>query len=131
MNETELIRRAIAVAQRAYAPYSGYTVGAALLAEDSRVFAGCNVENASFGLTICAERNAIFHAVAEGCRSFQRLVVVTANGGSPCGACRQVMYELGPMEVVIAKLDGTVVVRTTAAELLPKAFGTDNAGPRG
>ncbi len=122
MDEAQLVREAIAVAQRAYAPYSRYLVGAALLAKDGRLFVGCNVENASYGLTVCAERNAIFHAVAEGCRQFDRLAVVTSDGGSPCGACRQVLHELGPMDVVIAKLDGTISLRTSTDELLPNAF---------
>ncbi|MEQ8768621.1 MAG: cytidine deaminase [Planctomycetota bacterium] len=123
MEEAVLVRRAIEAAGRAYAPYSRYSVGAALVGEDGRVFAGCNVENASYGLTICAERNAIFHAVAEGCRSFEKIIVVTKDGGSPCGACRQVLSEFGPMEVVLGRLDGEIMERTTSTELLPNAFG--------
>ncbi|MDR3248985.1 MAG: cytidine deaminase [Treponema sp.] len=96
----ELYALAAKAAEAAYAPYSKYRVGAALLGTDGRIFTGCNVENRSFGLTVCAERNAVFQGVAQGCRSFAALAIVTPDGkepGAPCGACRQVLSEfMGP-----------------------------------
>jgi cytidine deaminase len=113
------------VANRAYAPYSQFHVGAAVLTERGNVYPGCNVENASYGLTICAERSAIFAAVAaEGASMrIRAIAVVTAHGepASPCGACRQVMLEFNPDAVVIFQ-DGTGMVGTTVQELLPHGF---------
>ena len=111
----------------AYAPYSRFFVGAAVLARDGRVFAGCNVENASYGLCNCAERTALFTAVAAGCRpgDLTHLAVIgdTEDPISPCGACRQVMVELGGAELTViqANLSGAVI-QTTAADLLPNYF---------
>src|SRR4051794_26036738 len=103
----ELVERALQARQQAYAPYSRYLVGAALLAVDGMVIQGCNVENASYGATICAERVALTAAVAQGRREFIALAVATKNGGSPCGLCRQVMAELGPeMAVYITDEQG-------------------------
>jgi len=118
----ELVAHALSVRQKAYAPYSHYLVGAALLLADGSVMLGCNVENASYGATICAERVALTSAVAQGKQSFVALAVATKNGGSPCGICRQVMAELGPdMTVYIANEAGEF--RTTStAELLPDSF---------
>lgn len=118
----ELVAHALSVRQKAYAPYSHYLVGAALLLADGSVMLGCNVENASYGATICAERVALTSAVAQGKQSFVALAVATKNGGSPCGICRQVMAELGPdMTVYIANEAGEF--RTTStAELLPNSF---------
>src|SRR4051794_33319409 len=93
LNLNRLLRRALQVRERAYAPYSGYQVGAAIMSATGKIYTGCNVENASYGLTVCAERNAIFKAISEGEREFVAIAVVTANGGSPCGACRQVIFE--------------------------------------
>lgn len=113
--------------ESAYAPYSSFRVGAALLARDGRVFAGCNVENASYGLTNCAERTALFSGIAAGCRpgDFTHLVVIgdTEEPVAPCGACRQVMIELGGAQLVVVQtnLQG-VITQTTAAMLLPGAF---------
>lgn len=125
MQDDDLIRRADAVRANAWAPYSGYRVGAALLTESGEVFEGTNVENASYGLTICAERAAVFAAVAAGHRKFAALALVTDDGGSPCGACRQVLAEFAPdLRVVIAAADGTRR-ETTVASLLPDSFGLD------
>lgn len=122
MTEQELITQAIAAAKLAYAPYSRFLVGAALVAQDGRVFAGCNVENISYGLTICAERNAVFAAVAAGCRDFSKIVIATdtAEPASPCGACRQVLAEFNPdLEIVLATFQGKSV-RFRLSELLPR-----------
>jgi cytidine deaminase len=109
----------------AYVPYSHFAVGAALRAEDGTIYTGCNVENASFGLTICAERNAVVHAVAEGARYFDAVAVVTENGVTPCGACRQVLAEFGPhMTVVVADTAGNRRIYSLQ-DLLPGAFTPD------
>jgi cytidine deaminase len=123
-----LVMAASAARQAAYAPYSGFAVGAALLAADGTVYTGCNVENASYGLSVCAERNALFQAVARGVRHFTAVAVVTRNGVTPCGACRQVLAEFAPqMMVIVADLDGNRR-RYTLAELLPQAFGPEHLG---
>jgi len=111
-------------ADAAYAPYSHFHVGAALLTEDGRIFSGCNVENASFGLTICAERNALFAAVAAGARRFVALVVVTGNAQpvTPCGACRQVLHEFAPSFAVRCYGQAGDELITSCDELLPRAF---------
>jgi cytidine deaminase len=118
----ELLAAASAVREQAYAPYSQFRVGAALRAADGTIYTGCNVENASYGLTICAERNAIAHAVAAGAQTFLAVAVVTENGVMPCGACRQVLAEFGPeMTVIVADTRGNR--RSYAmSELLPAAF---------
>jgi cytidine deaminase len=123
----ELLAQAAAVLENAYSPYSNVRVGAALRAVDGRVFAGCNVENASFGLTICAERNALFAAVASGARDFEALAVVTDRdrGWMPCGACRQTLHELAPrLRILIRGRSGAHVV-TSLPDLLPDAFDPD------
>ncbi len=118
----ELIRQALQAYGRSYSPYSRFPVGAALLTHSGRVIAGCNIENASYGLTVCAERVAIWKAVSEGETEFAALAVVTTNAGSPCGACRQVMAEFAPhMPVIIADTSGRRRV-TTVSDLLPDAF---------
>ena len=120
--DQQLFTQAIEVAGRAYAPYSRFHVGAVLVGKDGRMFAGCNVENISFGLTICAERNAVFAAVAAGCREFARIVIVadTAVPASPCGACRQVLAEFDPdLEILLANFRGqTEMFRLS--KLLPR-----------
>ena len=119
----QLVAKAMDAWHSAYAPYSDYAVGAALLTESGRIFHGVNIENAVYPLTICAERVAVFKAVSEGERSLSAIAVVTKNGGTPCGACRQVMAEFGLDTVVlIADLDGTIVHELTVSELLPYAF---------
>jgi cytidine deaminase len=128
MNNDTLIEEAKAARLKAYTPYSNFKVGAALLTKDGKIFHGCNVENASYGLCNCAERTAFFSAVAQGYRpgDFDKLAVVgeTDHPIAPCGACRQVTLELGgnQLPVVLANLKGDVR-ETTAAELLPEAFG--------
>ena len=120
-----LIAAATAVRGLAYAPYSHFTVGAALQAADGTIFTGCNVENASYGLTICAERNAVAHAVATGERAFTAVAVVTENGTMPCGACRQVLAEFGPRMWVIAVDAAGRQSVVNLDELLPAAFLPD------
>ncbi len=122
-----LIDAAVNAAQNAYAPYSGYVVGAALQAADGTIFGGCNVENAAYSPTICAERTALVKAVSEGVRAFAAIAVVTRNGGAPCGVCRQVLYEFAPdLRVLIGNLDGHLVADYTLRELLPGGFGPDS-----
>lgn len=119
----ELVMAARAAREHAYAPYSHFRVGAAVLADDGTIHAGCNVENASYGLTICAERNAVAHAVAAGARSFAVIAIVTENGVTPCGACRQVLAEFNPQMTVIL-VDEVGHQRVYAlVDLLPVAFG--------
>jgi cytidine deaminase len=121
-NLEELIAAAHAVRGNAYAPYSGFAVGAALLAADGTVYTGCNVENACFNLGICAERNAVFHAVASGAREFLAIAVATENGVSPCGGCRQVLSEFN-LQMTVVMVDAAGRMRqATVAELLPDAF---------
>jgi len=122
-----LIEAARSVYDNAYAPYSHYRVAAAVLADDGTIYTGCNVENAVYPLTICAERAAIFKAISDGARKIVALAVVTANGGSPCGACRQVMREFGEDEMPIYIADVTGAYRThTLGELLPESFSGDD-----
>ncbi len=122
---------AAAAAEKAYCPYSHFPVGAAVLTESGEVFAGCNVENASYGLTICAERNAIFQAVAHGASTIRAVVISTrtVDPAAPCGACRQVINEFGPNATVFSFGQGTRVAVHPLAELLPSAFGPGNLGP--
>ncbi len=118
-----LIQTAIEGRKWAYAPYSNYPVGAALLTASGRIYDGVNVENAAYPTTICAERVAVFKAVSEGERDFQAIAVVTENGGSPCGSCRQVLAEFGlEITVIIADTDGNIIDEMTIADLLPHAF---------
>jgi cytidine deaminase len=123
-SERRLLESARTVRQRAHAPYSGFKVGAALEAADGSVAVGCNVENATYGLTICAERSAIFRAIADGHRAFTRVVIVadTDEPTPPCGACRQLLWEFcGDIEVILANLERTTA-RHRMSELLPAPF---------
>ena len=122
MEPTELIDLARKARKRAYAPYSHYRVGAALLGKSGTVYTGCNVENASYSHTVCAERTAVLKAVSEGETEFEAIAVVTRNGGSPCGACRQVLSEFSPELIIfIADTDGEYRT-TTLKQLLPDSF---------
>lgn len=123
----QLIAAAQSVRQHAYAPYSNYAVGAALLTADSQIFTGANVENSAFSLTICAERNAVSTAVSQGQQDFEALALVTKDGGTPCGACRQVLSEFGPeIKVIIADEQGAIQEQLTIGDLLPNGFGPNN-----
>ena len=121
-----LASAAIEASERAYAPYSKFKVGAALLAEDGRVFTGCNVENASYGLTNCAERTAVFKAVSEGATRFKAIAIAggVGNVAMPCGACRQVLAEFCPPDAPVrcVSLDGAIVKDFTVGGLLPGVF---------
>ena len=123
MYAKELIERAKKARENAYAPYSKFKVGAAILTEDGEIYTGVNVENASFGLTVCAERVALFKAVSDGKRSFKAIAVVTDTEEPvpPCGACRQVLSEFGDMEVIMANLKGDVKI-ARLRDLLPDSF---------
>ena len=119
-----LVEAATKARERAAATYSHFHVGAALLAEDGRVFGGCNVESASYGLTNCAERTAVFKAISEGVRGFRAVAVVTGadEPTSPCGACRQVLWDQCRDIAVVLATTGGAVEETTLATLLPRAF---------
>lgn len=122
-----LVAKAREAAARAYAPYSGFPVGAALLGESGKIYTGCNVENASFGLTICAERAAVFHAVSRGERRFLAMGLSVPGAGAPCGACRQVLFEFAPkLKLFIASAGGGPVRHGSLQELLPEPFGADD-----
>ncbi len=124
LGEAELAR------EMAYAPYSGFAVGAALLAADGRVIHGCNVENASFGLSICAERNALWKAVSEGVREFVAVAVTAGprHGASPCGACRQVLHEFAPRLWVVWRAGRGRIVKKRLSRLLDSAFDFPGGG---
>lgn len=123
MEREKLLEAALRARENAYTPYSHYQVGAALLAKDGRVFTGCNVECASYGMTICAERTALCKAVSEGCREFAAIAIASAGSAPyPCGACRQLLYEFAPGMDVYVTWDGNVA-HTTLDALLPEGFG--------
>lgn len=126
----QLLEKAKVAAERAYCPYSGFAVGAAVLAEDGSTYVGANVENASYGLTLCAERVAAAQAVAAGVRRLRAVVVYTptAAPATPCGACRQFLNEFGPEMDVFCFCRGDGVLQARLSELLPSAFGRANLG---
>ncbi len=128
IGDETLLEKARAAMRGAYAPYSGYAVGACLLAEDGRIFTGCNVENASYGATLCAERTAVVKAVSEGARRFTA-IAIAAEGSAPfpCGMCRQVLNEFGPHMRVLVTWGGEVAA-TTLDALLPHSFGPESIG---
>lgn len=123
-----LIQAARESRRNAYAPYSHYTVGAAVLTKSGKIFSGCNVENAAYPSGLCAERIAIFKAVSEGERDLVALAVITSNAGSPCGACRQVFSEFAQddVEIVLADDSGRVRKKFTLKEILPERFGPNH-----
>jgi cytidine deaminase len=122
-----LIAAAQQAREQAYAPYSNYAVGAALLSKSGKTYLGANVENAAYPTSMCAERVALFKAVTEGEREFAAIAVVTRDGGSPCGSCRQALAEFGlKPEVFVANAAGELVITSTVGELLPGAFGPEN-----
>jgi cytidine deaminase len=125
----ELLRAAAQARGNAYAPYSDFRVGAALLTASGEVFRGCNVECASFGLSNCAERTALFAAVAAGHRQFAMLALSLPGAGMPCGACRQILREFAPaLPVVVGDERGSPVRETTLDRLLPESFGPGDLG---
>jgi len=128
-----LVQHAIRARENAYAPYSGFKVGAALLGESGAVYSGCNVENAAYPLALCAERGALARAVADGERRLRAIAIVSERGEpcAPCGACRQALYEFNPdMTVVMPRASGPPLV-LALYELLPHAFGPQNLGAAG
>ena len=128
MKEVQLIEAALKAREQAYAPYSHFAVGAALLSADGRVFTGCNVENASYGLTMCAERVALFKAVSEGAKEFIAIAIACGQGPCPpCGACRQVLREFAPeLLVIMTDAQGKEVRRERLSSLLPSSFGPED-----
>ncbi len=130
MTETSaqhLIEIAVAASKFAYIPYSGYAVGAALQASDGTIYGGCNVENAAYSPTICAERTALVKAISEGHLKFDAIAVVTKDGGSPCGTCRQTLYEFAPnLRVIIADFEGKVRFDGPLTDLLPLGFTNES-----
>ena len=126
MTDRELVQMAFSMLERSYVPYSHFPVGAALLCVDGSVFTGCNVENAAYGSTICAERTALLKAVSEGHRDDWQAIAIVGRGGDycwPCGSCRQMLYEFVPdLKILVARGDGEFVT-TTLAELMPHGFG--------
>ncbi len=128
VNRKELIKRAELARENAYAPYSNFKVGAALLTKDGNIYTGCNIENSSYGLTNCAERTAIFKAISEGEEELKAIAVIadTEEPCSPCGACRQVLIEFGSdIEVIMANLKGDIVVKRID-ELLWGSFSLES-----
>ena len=126
MNQKELIRIAKKMREKAYAPFSKYKVGASVETEDGSIVGGCNVESASYGLTCCAERVALYNALSQGFSKFKAMAVASENGGFPCGACRQVIWELcGDISILI--IDNKNKIRETSSQtLLPDAFDKNN-----
>lgn len=123
-----LVEKAIEASKRAYAPYSKFHVGAALECTDGEIILGCNVENASYGMTNCAERTALFSAIAQGHRKFKCIAIFvdTEDFTSPCGACRQVLAELAPNAAILLVNKHRKVKKTTVQDLLPLAFGSED-----
>lgn len=125
----DLAARALEARQWSYSPYSHYRVGAALLAASGKIYDGCNIENAAYPVSLCAERVAVFKAVSEGEREFTAIAVATDDGGSPCGSCRQVMAEFAlDMPVYLVNGRGEIIQLTTVRGLLPNAFTPANLG---
>ncbi|MCL2811966.1 MAG: cytidine deaminase [Clostridia bacterium] len=131
MNDEKMLELARQAMESAYVPYSNYPVGTCLLTEDGRVFTGCNIENASYGATICGERTAVVKAVSEGARRFAA-IAIAARGSAPypCGVCRQVLNEFGPQMRVLVTWDDLHVEKTTLDALLPNSFGPQSLGEK-
>lgn len=129
-HKTQMINRALQSRENAYAPYSKYKVGAALLTKSGEIFTGVNVENAAYPTGTCAERVAVFKAVSEGIREFEAIAVASNNGGTPCGSCRQVLAEFG-LDTIILIVDGqgNLIQETTVREILPGAFTAQDLIP--
>lgn len=122
----DLLGQATEAREYAYAPYSGYKVGAALLTTDGNIYRGCNIENAAYGPSMCAERVAVFKAASEGNTEFQAIAIVTVNGGTPCGSCRQVLREFAPqLTVIVGNTEGDYHVMSLS-DLLPHSFGPED-----
>jgi cytidine deaminase len=126
MNDQQLVALARKARKNAYAPYSHYDVGAALLTASGQAFTGCNVENAVYPMCLCAERTAVVKAVSEGQREFAVIAIATRNGGSPCGACRQVLREFAPHIRILLADDAGTVRQYTLDQLLPDSFGPES-----
>lgn len=125
MSRKELIQAAKDAQKQAYAAYSNFHVGAAVRTVEGKIYQGCNVENASFGLTVCAERTALFTAIAAGERDFSEIAVISGPGVTPCGACRQVIWELcGDIPIILVDSEGNTK-ETSSSALLPEAFGKE------
>jgi cytidine deaminase len=131
--EKRMIQAAKKAGRKAYCPYSKFPVGAAVLDARGEIFTGCNVENASSGLTICAERNAVFRMAAGGGRRIAAVVIYTPTKipSAPCGACRQVIHEFGPDAWIISACRSSEILRERLSTLLPHAFGPENVKNRG
>lgn len=128
MSNEELIKYAIKVRENAYAPYSNFKVGACLLAKSGKIYCGCNVENSSFGATNCAERTALFSAVANGEREFEKIAIIGSNPDNyayPCGICRQVLSEFGDLKVIVAKNENDYK-EFKLSDLLSHSFNKDS-----
>jgi cytidine deaminase len=123
IDREKLVKAARQARLQAYAPYSHYQVGAALLTSSGAIFTGCNVENAAYPACICAERVAVTKSVSEGERNFVAIAVVTSNGGTPCGVCRQVLNEFSPDMLVIVADPEQIIAEYTVVDLLPEGFG--------
>ena len=126
-----MTKRAKAISRKAYCPYSEFQVGAVVLTDDGQMFEGCNVENASYGLTSCAERTAVFRMVAKSKRSIMAVVIYTPTDTptAPCGACRQVINEFGPDAMIFGVCNGKGILKAKLSDLLPDAFGPGNLKP--
>lgn len=127
--QKELVNAAMNIRKNAYAPYSNFHVAAALLCTDGEIITGINVESSSYGLSVCAERNTIATAVGKGKKDFEALAVVSRQGVSPCGACRQVIYDIcGNIDIVLADEQGEIQDTLKMVDLLPRAFGQKDLG---
>jgi cytidine deaminase len=126
MDPLELISAATEAAKHSYSPYSNFRVGAALLSKSGKIYTGCNVENASYGLANCAERTAVFKAISEGERDFEMMAISSVGGVYPCGACRQVLNEFAPdLKLVLGDFERNLTGETSLRDLLPNAFGPE------